>query len=79
MGRVVDAVKQLPDADNTVHHLRRGRQRVERRGRAGGLAEREPVLQRLSGEGWQDNLKAIDELEAGPSTSTTSPRPGRTR
>ena len=65
MGRVVDAVKQLPDADNTLDHLHRRRQRRQRRGRPRRLALREPVLQRHSRRSGRTTSRSIDEL-GGP-------------
>ena len=64
MGRVIDAVKQLPDADNTLFIYIAGDNGCQRRGRPGRLAQRKPFLQRVP-EKWQDNLKAIDEM-GGP-------------
>ena len=49
MGRLLEVVRSLPDADNTIDLLRGRRQRRLGRGRAGRPAERELVLQRRAG------------------------------
>ena len=64
MGRIIDAVKQLPDADNTLFIYIAGDNGSSAEGGLEGIAQREPVLQRLPGE-VAGQLKAIDEL-GGP-------------
>lgn len=64
MGRIVDAVKQLPDADNTLFMYIAGDNGSSAEGGIeGSLCENMFFNGFL--EKWQDNLKAIDEL-GGP-------------
>ncbi len=64
MGRVIDAVKQLPDADNTHLHLHRGDNGSSAEGGLEGSLNENLFFNGFP-EKWQDNLKAIDEL-GGP-------------
>ena len=50
MGRVIDAVKQLPGADNTIFIYIAGDNGASAEGGIEGIAQREPVLQRLPRE-----------------------------
>ena len=64
MGRVVDAVKQLPDADNTlIIYIAGDNGASAEGGLEGSLCEN--LFFNGFPEKWQDNLKAIDEL-GGP-------------
>lgn len=64
MGRIVDAVKQLPDADNTIFiYIAGDNGSSAEGGLEGSLCENMFFNGFL--EKWQDNLKAIDEL-GGP-------------
>lgn len=64
MGRIVDAVKQLPDADNTVFIYIAGDNGSSAEGGIeGSLCEN--MFFNGFPEKWQDNIKAIDEL-GGP-------------
>src|SRR5262245_6893035 len=64
MGRVVDAVKQLPDADNTLIIYIAGDNGASAEGGLEGSLNENLFFNGFS-EKWQDNLKAIDEL-GGP-------------
>jgi arylsulfatase len=64
MGRVIDAVKQLPDADNTlILYIAGDNGSSAEGGLEGSLCEN--MFFNGFAEKWQDNLKAIDEL-GGP-------------
>ena len=64
MGRIVDAVKQLPDADNTLFIYIAGDNGASAEGGIeGSLCEN--MFFNGFPEKWQDNIKAIDEL-GGP-------------
>jgi arylsulfatase len=64
MGRVIDAVKELPDADNTMFIYVAGDNGASAEGGIeGSLCEN--MFFNGFPEKWQDNLKAIDEL-GGP-------------
>jgi arylsulfatase len=64
MGRVIDAVKQLPDADNTLFIYIAGDNGSSAEGGIeGSLCEN--MFFNGFAEKWQDNIKAIDEL-GGP-------------
>ncbi|MBV1688264.1 arylsulfatase [Novosphingobium sp. G106] len=64
MGRIVDAVKQLPDADNTIIIYIAGDNGSSAEGGIeGSLCEN--MFFNGFAEKWQDNIKAIDEL-GGP-------------
>ena len=64
MGRVVDAVKQLPDADNTlIIYIAGDNGSSAEGGLEGSLCEN--LFFNGFSEKWQDNIKAIDEL-GGP-------------
>jgi arylsulfatase A-like enzyme len=64
MGRVIDAVKQLPDADNTVFIYIAGDNGASAEGGIEGSLNENLFFNGFP-EKWQDNLKAIDEL-GGP-------------
>jgi arylsulfatase A-like enzyme len=64
MGRIVDAVKQLPDADNTVFIYIVGDNGASAEGGIDGSINENLFFNGFP-EKWQDNLKAIDEL-GGP-------------
>jgi arylsulfatase len=64
MGRVVDAVKQLPDADNTLIIYVAGDNGASAEGGLEGSVNENLFFNGFS-EKWQDNLKVIDEL-GGP-------------
>jgi arylsulfatase len=64
MGRVIDAVKQLPDADNTIFIYIAGDNGSSAEGGLEGSLN-ENIFFNGFAEKWQDNLKAIDEL-GGP-------------
>src|SRR5499427_5313958 len=64
MGRVVDAVKQLPDADNTLFIYIAGDNGSSAEGGLEGSVNENLYFNGIS-EKWQDNLKVIDEL-GGP-------------
>jgi len=64
MGRVVDAVKQLPDADNTLIVYIAGDNGASAEGGLEGSLNENLFFNGFP-ERWQDNLKAIDEL-GGP-------------
>lgn len=64
MGRIVDAVKQLPDADNTIIIYIAGDNGSSAEGGLEGSLN-ENVFFNGFPEKWQDNIKAIDEL-GGP-------------
>ncbi|WP_448700968.1 arylsulfatase [Mucilaginibacter sp. AW1-3] len=64
MGRIVDAVKQLPDADNTVFIYIAGDNGSSAEGGLEGSLSENLFFNGIV-EKWQDNLKAIDEL-GGP-------------
>jgi arylsulfatase len=64
MGRIIDAVKQLPDADNTmIIYIAGDNGSSAEGGIEGSLCEN--MFFNGFPEKWQDNLKAIDEL-GGP-------------
>ncbi len=64
MGRVIDAVKQLPDADNTLFiYIAGDNGSSAEGGLEGSLCEN--MFFNGFPEKWQDNIKAIDEL-GGP-------------
>ncbi len=64
MGRVIDAVKELPDADNTVIIYIAGDNGSSAEGGLEGSLNENLFFNGFP-EKWQDNLKAIDEL-GGP-------------
>jgi arylsulfatase len=64
MGRIIDAVKQLPDADNTIFIYIAGDNGSSAEGGLEGSVNENLFFNGFS-EKWQDNLKAIDEL-GGP-------------
>jgi arylsulfatase A-like enzyme len=64
MGRVVDAVKQLPDADNTLFVYIVGDNGASAEGGLEGSVNENLFFNGFP-EKWQDNLKAIDDL-GGP-------------
>jgi arylsulfatase A-like enzyme len=64
MGRVIDAVKQLPDADNTIFIYIAGDNGSSAEGGLEGSLCENMFFNGFS-EKWQDNIKAIDEL-GGP-------------
>ena len=64
MGRVIDAVKQLPDADNTLIIYIAGDNGSSAEGGLEGSLNENLFFNGFP-EKWQDNLKAIDEL-GGP-------------
>lgn len=64
MGRVVDAVKQLPDADNTIFIYIVGDNGSSAEGGLEGSINENLFFNGFP-EKWQDNLKAIDDL-GGP-------------
>jgi arylsulfatase A-like enzyme len=64
MGRIIDAVKQLPDADNTVFIYIAGDNGASAEGGIEGSVNENLFFNGFS-EKWQDNLKVIDEL-GGP-------------
>lgn len=64
MGRVVDAVKELPDADNTIIIYIAGDNGSSAEGGLEGSLN-ENIFFNGFPEKWEDNLKAIDEL-GGP-------------
>lgn len=64
MGRVIDAVKELPDADNTIILYIAGDNGSSAEGGLEGSLCENLFFNGIS-EKWQDNLKAIDDL-GGP-------------
>ena len=64
MGRVVDALKQLPDADNTIFIYIAGDNGASAEGGLEGSVNENLFFNGMT-EKWQDNLKVIDEL-GGP-------------
>jgi arylsulfatase A-like enzyme len=64
MGRIIDAVKQLPDADNTIFVYIAGDNGSSAEGGIEGSINENLFFNGFS-EKWQDNLKYIDEL-GGP-------------
>src|SRR5262245_50025382 len=64
MGRVVDAIKQMPDADNTLIIYIAGENGASAEGGLEGSLNENLFFNGFS-EKWQDNLKALDEL-GGP-------------
>jgi len=64
MGRIVDAVKQLPDADNTIVIYIAGDNGSSAEGGLEGSVNENLFFNGVL-EKWQDNLKVIDEL-GGP-------------
>jgi arylsulfatase len=64
MGRVVDAVKQMPGADNTIFIYIAGDNGASAEGGLEGSINENLFFNGFA-EKWQDNLKAIDEL-GGP-------------
>jgi arylsulfatase len=64
MGRVIDAVKQLPDADNTLFVYIAGDNGSSAEGGLEGSLNENLFFNGFP-EKWQDNLKAMDEL-GGP-------------
>ncbi|HEY1304071.1 MAG TPA: arylsulfatase [Vicinamibacterales bacterium] len=64
MGRVVDAIKQMPDADNTLIIYIAGDNGASAEGGLEGSLNENLFFNGFS-EKWQDNLKALDEL-GGP-------------
>ncbi|MDI9238258.1 arylsulfatase [Lysobacter sp. LF1] len=64
MGRIIDAVKELPDADNTIILYIAGDNGSSAEGGLEGSLCENLFFNGIS-EKWQDNLKAIDEL-GGP-------------
>lgn len=64
MGRVIDAVKQLPDAENTLFIYIAGDNGASAEGGIEGSINENLFFNGFA-ETWQDNLKAIDDL-GGP-------------
>ncbi|MGD9631994.1 MAG: arylsulfatase [Pirellulales bacterium] len=64
MGRIIDAIKQLPDADNTMIIFIAGDNGSSAEGGLEGSLCENMFFNGFS-EKWQDNIKAIDEL-GGP-------------
>jgi arylsulfatase A-like enzyme len=64
MGRIIDAVKQLPDADNTLFIYIAGDNGSSAEGGIEGSVNENLFFNGFP-ETWQDNLKAIDDL-GGP-------------
>jgi arylsulfatase len=64
MGRIIDAVKQLPDADNTIIVYIAGDNGASAEGGLEGSVNENLFFNGFT-EKWQDNLKVIDEL-GGP-------------
>jgi arylsulfatase len=64
MGRIIDAVKQLPDADNTIFIYIAGDNGASAEGGLEGSVNENLFFNGFV-EKWQDNLKVIDEL-GGP-------------
>src|SRR5437762_1146783 len=64
MGRIIDAVKQLPDADNTLIIYIAGENGASAEGGLEGSLSENMFFNGFS-EKWQDNIKVIDEL-GGP-------------
>jgi len=64
MGRIVDAVKQLPDADNTIFIYIAGDNGSSAEGGIEGSLNENLFFNGFA-EKWQDNIKAIDDL-GGP-------------
>jgi arylsulfatase A-like enzyme len=64
MGRIIDAVRQLPDADNTIFIYIAGDNGSSAEGGIEGSINENLFFNGFS-EKWQDNLKFIDEL-GGP-------------
>jgi len=64
MGRIIDAVKQLPDADNTLIIYIAGDNGASAEGGLEGSLSENMFFNGFS-EKWQDNIKVIDEL-GGP-------------
>ena len=64
MGRVIDAVKQLPDADNTIFIYIVGDNGASAEGGIEGSINENLFFNGFP-EKWQDNLKAIDDI-GGP-------------
>jgi len=64
MGRIVDAVKQLPDAENTIFIYIAGDNGASAEGGIEGSVNENLFFDGFP-ERWQDNLKVIDEL-GGP-------------
>jgi arylsulfatase A-like enzyme len=64
MGRIIDAVKQLPDADNTIFIYIAGDNGSSAEGGLEGSVNENLFFNGFS-EKWEDNLKVIDEL-GGP-------------
>jgi arylsulfatase len=64
MGRIIDAVKQLPDADNTLFIYIAGDNGASAEGGIEGSVNENLFFNGFP-EKWQDNLKVIDEL-GGP-------------
>jgi arylsulfatase A-like enzyme len=74
MGRILDAVARLPDADNTLIIYIVGDNGASAEGGIEGSVNENAFFNGVS-ETWQDNIRGIDEL-GGRSTSITSRRPG---
>jgi arylsulfatase A-like enzyme len=64
MGRILDAVKSLPGAENTVFIYIAGDNGSSAEGRLEGSLNENPFFNGIP-ETWQENIKAIDEL-GGP-------------
>ncbi|MBB4802600.1 arylsulfatase [Flavobacterium nitrogenifigens] len=64
MGRIVDAIKQMPDADNTIIIYIAGDNGSSAEGGIEGSVNENLFFNGIS-EKWQDNIKEIDEL-GGP-------------
>ena len=77
MGRIIDAVKQLPDADNTIFIYMAGDNGSSAEGGIEG-AVNENLFFNGFPEKWQDNLKVIDK-RGEPKHYTTSRRRGHGR
>ena len=77
MGRVIEAVKALPDAENTIFIYIAGDNGSSAEGGLEGSLNENLFFNGFP-ETWQDNSRSSTS-SAGRSTSTTSRRPGRTR
>ena len=77
MGRIIDAVKQLPGADNTLFIYIAGDNGSSAEGGLEGTLNENLFFNGFPDK-WEDELKVIDEL-GGRSTTTTSRPRGRTR
>ena len=77
MGRIIDAVKELPGGDNTIFIYIAGDNGASAEGGLEGSINENLFFNGFP-EKWQDNLKAIDEL-GGPKHFNHFPPPGPMR